>query len=173
MARPKREVLYLQRVWKRWTPDRSCGNTNFVIAVKEDDNELLFLSPDPHPHTLVAGITNSGKSVLIQNIILGIAATNTPAQAKITIIDPKKGVDYFPFEGLPQLTGKTISTPEDAIECLHGLVQTMHARYQQLREAKAQNIGQYLLKMGPTMPRLWVIHNELQPGCKTSRIGTT
>ncbi|WP_210185944.1 FtsK/SpoIIIE domain-containing protein [Methylocapsa palsarum] len=47
------------------------------------------------PHTLIAGSTGSGKSVLMQNIILGIAATNTPAQAKIILIDPKQGVDYL------------------------------------------------------------------------------
>jgi hypothetical protein len=35
----------------------------------------------------------------MQNIILGIACTNTPEQARIVLIDPKLGVDYFAFEG--------------------------------------------------------------------------
>jgi S-DNA-T family DNA segregation ATPase FtsK/SpoIIIE len=160
IARQKREILYLPDVWKRWKPDTSSGNTSFAIAVKEDDNELLYLSPDPHPHTLVAGMTNSGKSVLIQNIILAIAATNTPDQAQLAIIDPKMGVDYYPFDGLPHLTGATIVTPEDSLRCLQDLVHTMQSRYERLRNAKVQNISQYIRKHTQGMPRIWVIHDE-------------
>jgi S-DNA-T family DNA segregation ATPase FtsK/SpoIIIE len=54
IARPRREILYLQDVWKRWKPELGRGNTSLLIAVKEDDNELLFLSPDPQPHTLLS-----------------------------------------------------------------------------------------------------------------------
>jgi len=72
------------------------------IALREEDNSPLFLSPKSNaPHTLIAGSTGSGKSVLMQNIILGIACTNTPEQAKIILIDPKLCVDYFAFDGLP------------------------------------------------------------------------
>jgi DNA segregation ATPase FtsK/SpoIIIE-like protein len=40
--------------------------------------------------TLAVMSTGSGKSVLMQNIILAIACTNTPEQARIVLIDPKK-----------------------------------------------------------------------------------
>jgi S-DNA-T family DNA segregation ATPase FtsK/SpoIIIE len=160
IARPRREILYLQDVWKRWTPELGRGNTSLLIAVKEDDNELLFLSPDPQPHTLVAGWTGSGKSVLMQNIILSIAATNTPAEAQIVLIDPKQAVDYFAFEGLPHLVAAPITKPDAALERLHGLVEEMRRRYEVLREARVPNIGQYVRKTGKTLPRLWVIHDE-------------
>ena len=67
------------------------GNQDILIGVHESDGSQLFLSPGGKhaPHTLIAGSTGSGKSVLIQNIILGIAATNTPEQAKILLIDPE------------------------------------------------------------------------------------
>ena len=72
-----------QEVWARWKPELRVGNRSLLIGVREDDGELLILSPGKQhaPHTLIAGSTGSGKSVLMQNIILGIAATNTPAQA--------------------------------------------------------------------------------------------
>ncbi len=41
--------------------------------------------------------------VLMQNIILGVVATNTPRQAGVVLIDPKQGVDYYQFEHLPHL----------------------------------------------------------------------
>ena len=99
IARPNRRVLHLPDVWKQWKPDCTHGNHDLLIAVREEDSSPLFLSPKSNaPHTLIAGSTGSGKSVLMQNIILGIACTNTTAQAKIVLIDPKLGVDYFAFE---------------------------------------------------------------------------
>ncbi|HVS70825.1 MAG TPA: FtsK/SpoIIIE domain-containing protein [Phycisphaerae bacterium] len=160
IARPRREILHLQDVWQRWRPNVGSGNTSLLIGVKEDDNDLLFLSPDPQPHTLVAGWTGSGKSVLMQNIILGIAATNTPAEAQLVLIDPKQAVDYFAFEGLPHFVAKPITAPEAALEHLQGLVGEMKRRYHLLREARVPNIGQYLKKTGKVLPRLWVIHDE-------------
>jgi S-DNA-T family DNA segregation ATPase FtsK/SpoIIIE len=160
IARPHREILYLHDVWRRWKPDTTGGNTKLVIGVKEDDNELLFLSPDPQPHSLVAGWTGSGKSVLMQNIILGIAATNTPDQSQIVLIDPKQAVDYFAFEALPHFVGEPITKPDEALRQLHGLVAEMKRRYEVLREARVPNVTQYAKKIGKVMPRLWVIHDE-------------
>jgi DNA segregation ATPase FtsK/SpoIIIE, S-DNA-T family len=98
--------------------------------VKESTGALLFLSPgkDHAPHTLIAGSTGSGKSVLMQNIILAIAATNTIEQARIILIDPKQGVDYFAFESLPHLDGGIIDNQEVASHRLTELVTEMDRR---------------------------------------------
>jgi S-DNA-T family DNA segregation ATPase FtsK/SpoIIIE len=66
-----------------------------------------------------SGMT-SGKSVLMQNLILSIACTNTLEQARIVLIDPKLGVDYFAFEGLPHLGEGLIENQQDAIAALSG-----------------------------------------------------
>ncbi len=160
IARPQRQILRLPQVWLRWTPETSTGNTRLLIGLREDDNGLLFLSPDVQPHTLVAGTTGSGKSVLMQNIILAIAATNTPQQAKIVLIDPKSGIDYYSFEGLPHLVGPVISETGESLKCLRDLVQEMEKRNRQLRDARAKNITQFIHKTGEVIPRLWVIHDE-------------
>jgi S-DNA-T family DNA segregation ATPase FtsK/SpoIIIE len=52
----------------------------------------------------------------MQNIILGIAATNTPEQARVLLIDPKQGVDYLALEDLPHLDGGIIDSQEVAME---------------------------------------------------------
>src|SRR5208337_1419197 len=117
IARQNRRVLHLPEVWKSWHPDCTAGNDSLLVAVKEEDSSFLFLSPKSNaPHTLIAGSTGSGKSVLMQNIILGIACTNTPAQARIILIDPKLGVDYFAFEGLPHLRDGIIDDQDLAIQ---------------------------------------------------------
>lgn len=163
IARQNRRVLHLPEVWTHWHPDCSVGNDSLLIALKEEDSSFLFLSPRTNaPHTLIAGSTGSGKSVLMQNIILAIACTNTPAQAKITLIDPKLGVDYFAFEGLPHLEGGIIDDQTQAIERLGALVNEMNRRYTVLRENRVSNIFDLNKKPNPTerLPFLWIIHDE-------------
>lgn len=163
IARPNRRVLHLPDVWKNWNPNCTHGNHDLLIAVREEDSSPLFISPKFNaPHTLIAGSTGSGKSVLMQNIILGIACTNTTTQANIMLIDPKQGVDYFAFEGLPHLQGGIIDAQDTAIQRLNGLVTEMDRRYTVLKENKVSNI--FDLNKKPTaterLPFLWVIHDE-------------
>ncbi|MBI3245418.1 MAG: DNA translocase FtsK [Deltaproteobacteria bacterium] len=163
IARPNRRVLHLPEVWQDWHPDCSHGNHELLIAVKEEDSGLLFLSPKSNaPHTLIAGSTGSGKSVLMQNIILGIACTNTPEQAQIILIDPKLGVDYFEFEDLPHLQNGIIDDQQKAILRLSELVAEMDRRYTVLRANKVANVFDLNRKPNATehLPFLWVIHDE-------------
>jgi DNA segregation ATPase FtsK/SpoIIIE, S-DNA-T family len=163
IARQNRRVLHLPDVWSNWHPDCSSGNDNLLIALKEEDSSFLFLSPRTNaPHTLIAGSTGSGKSVLMQNIILAIACTNTPEQARITLIDPKLGVDYFAFEHLPHLQGGIIDGQEQAIDRLGDLVNEMNRRYSVLKENRVSNIFDLNKKPNPTerLPFLWIIHDE-------------
>ena len=163
IARPNRRILHLAETWKRWTPDCSHGNHSLLIGVKEEDSSLLFLSPKSNaPHTLIAGSTGSGKSVLMQNIVLGIACTNTPEQAKIFLIDPKLGVDYFAFEGMPHLKDGIIDDQNKAVEKLEELVGEMNRRYTVLKANKVANIFDLNKKPDATehFPLLWIIHDE-------------
>jgi S-DNA-T family DNA segregation ATPase FtsK/SpoIIIE len=160
IRRPKREILTIGEVWRDWTVDRSQPNARLLIAIKEEDGSPLFLEPEPAPHTLVAGSTGSGKSVLIQNILLGIAATNRPDQARIHLIDPKAGVDYFAFEALPHVVGGIVDAPEDALVRLDALVAEMEQRYARFKEARASNLRAYNAKATEQLPLIWLIHDE-------------
>jgi S-DNA-T family DNA segregation ATPase FtsK/SpoIIIE len=164
IARPHRDVVPLRSLWRRWTPDEDDGNQSLLIGTREDDGDLLTLAPSRlhAPHTLIAGSTGSGKSVLMQNIILSIAATNHPEQARIILIDPKQGVDYFAFEDLPHLRGGIIEQQDDALSQIEKLVEEMDKRYVRMRQARAANIHIYnqQVPMADRMPALWLIHDE-------------
>ena len=165
VERPEREVVNIEDLWSRWRPEiGEWGNQDILIGVRENDGCQLFLSPgrEHAPHTLIAGSTGSGKSVLMQNILLGIAATNTPEQASILLIDPKQGVDYFAFEHLPHLRGGIIDDQEMASSRLAELVAEMDRRYVRLREVRAPNLAAYNAKVGleQRLPAIWLIHDE-------------
>jgi S-DNA-T family DNA segregation ATPase FtsK/SpoIIIE len=163
IARTHRRILHLPDAWKQWSPDCQHGNQNLLIAIREEDSGLLFLSPRRNaPHTLIAGSTGSGKSVLMQNILLGIACTNTVEQAQIILIDPKLGVDYFAFEDLPHLQEGLIDDQDRAIQKLTALVEEMNRRYAVLRANRVANIFELHRKRDASerLPFLWVIHDE-------------
>lgn len=163
IARPKRRTLELQEVWKNWNPVDDFGNRDLLIGLHEEDNEPLFLSPRTNaPHTLIAGSTGSGKSVLMQNILLAISCTNTPEEAKIVLIDPKSGVDYFSFDDLPHLRDGIIDEQDHAIAVLEELVEEMGRRYSILKANRVSNIFalNHKVPVEDRLPFLWVIHDE-------------
>lgn len=165
VERPEREVVKIQQLWNKWHPATAkWGNQDILIGVRENDGSLLFLSPgrEHAPHTLIAGSTGSGKSVLMQNIILGIAATNTPEQARILLIDPKQGVDYFLFENLPHMDGGIIDDQETASDRLSELVVEMDQRYRHFKDSRVPNLAAYNTKVShdQRLPTIWLIHDE-------------
>ena len=131
VARPQRQVVSLWDVWARRELNRNPTgvNTSFVLGLKELDGDILYLNlggafagGQPHePHTLIAGATGSGKSVLIQALLLDIAATNPSTLTHIHLIDPKMGVDYAAVERLPHLQGGVIVDQIRAVEVMEGL----------------------------------------------------
>lgn len=172
IAREKRQTILLGDVWKRRiiNEDKSGCNISYVLGVKEVDGELLYLNLgssfeglEQHaPHTLIAGATGSGKSVLLQNIILDICATNKRELAQIYLIDPKCGVDYFFLEELPHLVNGIITEQERAIKVLNDLVEEMDRRYLFFRENKVSSLRDYNAKASQNdrLPYLFLIHDE-------------
>lgn len=172
VARPQRQIVSLWDVWARREINRNPAgvNTSFVLGLKELDGEILYLNlggafggGQPHePHTLVAGATGSGKSVLIQALLLDIAATNPSALAHIHLIDPKMGVDYAAVERLPHLQGGVIVEQGQAIEVMEGLIAEMERRYELFRVHGARDIRAFNTKAGPSdrLPLKFLVHDE-------------
>jgi S-DNA-T family DNA segregation ATPase FtsK/SpoIIIE len=166
IARPKREVVSFATALRDREVHDAAGRANerLVVGVRERDGALLYLDPlrDHAPHTLIAGGTGSGKSVLLQNLLLDLAMTNAPGAATVTLIDPKQGVDYGHLEALPHLDGGIVVEQAEAIERLRALVDEMEDRYRRLREAGVTNLAAYNAKAPPErrLPVRWLVHDE-------------
>lgn len=67
IERPTRRIVMLPQVRAQWYPNSDAGNQELLIGIREDNGEQLFLSPGKlhAPHSLIAGSTGSGKSVLM------------------------------------------------------------------------------------------------------------
>lgn len=163
IERPDRQILQSTAVFEQILDGSGSIGEKVFIGIREEDGEPMFFDPFANPHTLVAGATGSGKSVLIQNMLLHIALTRSPMESQIYLIDGKSGVDYLPLRHLPHIeagSGGIIDVKEGSIEVLTGLVDEMEHRYRLFKDAEAKNINHYRQKTGVYLPTLWVIHDE-------------
>lgn len=78
------------------------------------------------PHTLIAGTTGSGKSVLM-NAILYTALYKAPSQVRFVLIDPKR-TELRAYRNLPH-TIQYCTDPGDALQALREAVREIDARY--------------------------------------------
>lgn len=172
VERPNRQVLHTEPVLLAYLRDfhqKQMGE-KLCVGIQEENGQPLLLDPLNQPHTLVAGITGSGKSVLMQNLILSIAATRKPSDAHIYLIDPKFGVDYRPLDELPHVevgSGGIIDDPQAAVHVLDGLVDEMNRRYELFKAAKVPNVHAYRRSTGNQLPILWIVHDEFADWMQT------
>jgi S-DNA-T family DNA segregation ATPase FtsK/SpoIIIE len=172
IASAKRQSVSLWDLWSRRSLNRNAAgiNTSFVLGLQEINGALLYLNlggefgglASHEPHSLVAGATGSGKSVLIQAILLDIAATNPKELAQIVLIDPKMGVDYSALEDLPHMREKIVTTRERATEVLSSLVDEMENRYRLFASARARDLATYNAKstVEERLPMIFLVHDE-------------
>lgn len=168
VARPERQIVTLTEVLKSRDVDDATTRTNrkLVVGVRESDGLTLYLHPGAThaPHTLVAGTTGSGKSILIQNLILDIAMTNSTANARISIIDPKHGVDYQAIEKLPHIHNGLITEQAAALELLNALATEMDERYRKFKalDKGVSNLAGYNqhVAVQDRLPVWWMVHDE-------------
>jgi S-DNA-T family DNA segregation ATPase FtsK/SpoIIIE len=172
IAGAKRQAVSLWELWSRRQLNRNVAgiNTSFLLGIQEINGALLYLNlgsefgglSSHEPHSLVAGATGSGKSVLIQSLLLDIAATNPKALAQIILIDPKMGVDYAPLADLPHMRDEIITTKEKSAEVLDALVQEMEDRYRAFAQARARDLPTYNAKVSADerLPMVFLVHDE-------------
>ena len=55
------------------------------------------------PHGLCVGATGSGKSELLRTLVLGLAATHSPADLNLVLVDFKGGATFLGLAGLPHV----------------------------------------------------------------------
>ena len=94
------------------------------------------------PHLLIAGATNSGKSVAINNIIISLMYQCSPQELNFILIDPKR-VELVNFQDIPHLITPVINDADKAINALRWVIKTMHERYKLLQAANKKNINSY------------------------------
>ena len=116
------------------------------------------------PHGLIAGATNSGKSVCINSMLISLLYKNSPEELRLILIDPKM-VELSSFDETPHLAMPVITDAKMASSALRWTVEEMEQRFSLFKENRVRNIDGYNELMaeikGARMPRIIIVIDEL------------
>ncbi len=141
----RREVISLRAVIE--SEEFQQSNSLLTISMGKDINGRIKVAAlDSMPHALIAGSTGSGKSVMINSLIMSILYKATPDEVRMIMVDPKR-VELGMYEGIPHLLTPVITDPKKATNALRNAVLEMERRLRLLAEQGARNIDQYNKKI--------------------------
>ena len=105
-------------------------------------------------HVLISGMTGSGKSIVLHNLILSLLMKKNPEQMHLYIIDPK-ATEFEYYKKLAACT--VISDVNGAVDLLKNLCIEMDRRYSVLASAGCRDIDSYNEKCTSTPMRRDII----------------
>ena len=141
----KREVISLREILESDAFHDSASK--MTIALGKDINGRIKASPlETMPHLLIAGSTGSGKSVMLNAMIMSFLYKATPDEVRMIMVDPKR-VELGIYEGIPHLLTPVITEPKKATNALRNAVLEMERRLKLLAAQGVRNIDQYNRKM--------------------------
>ncbi len=151
--------------WQHRSPDRYL---KVPIGVRRGGQPMVLdLNHTGHgPHGLVAGTTGSGKSELLQTLVLALALTHHPYDVGFVLVDFKGGGAFSDLVDLPHTLGMVTDLSGNLTErALVALQAEMDRRKQLFNDAGVNDIGPYQQlywqgKVKEPLPRLVVIIDE-------------
>ncbi len=132
-----RQNVYLGDV----LPHAEGGPLEFAIG-RDAEGRPVTADLAAMPHLLVAGATGSGKSVVINSLIMSLLMRSTPKQVRLILVDPKR-VEFSCYNGLPHLYVPVVTDPRQAASALQWAVSEMERRLKVFERAGARNINIY------------------------------
>ncbi len=146
----------------------SKSKLSFAVG-KDISGKTIVTDIAKMPHVLVAGSTGSGKSVLINTLIMSIIFKADPKDVKLIMVDPKM-VEFMAFAEIPHLMIPVVDDPKKASAALAWAVAEMEKRYKTFAELGIRDIATYnkkILKLGKKadpqykkMPQIVIIVDE-------------
>ena len=105
-------------------------DTTALLGLTEDGIPLLArLASARVAPVLVAGMTGSGKSVLLRSAALSLLMTHEADKLRMICMDPN-GKTFTPFKGAPHLLRPQITDPPAAVDALRSLSHAVKSRRQ-------------------------------------------
>lgn len=120
-------------------------------------------------HLLVAGATNSGKSVCLHALIISLLYKYSPEELRIILVDPKQ-VEFNIYDKLPHLMiNEIINDPAKVVTMLNWAIVEMERRYTLFKEKTrsgvlVREINEYNANLKPDeemLPKIVIIIDEL------------
>jgi S-DNA-T family DNA segregation ATPase FtsK/SpoIIIE len=141
----RRETISLRQILE--SDEFGDATSHLAIALGKDiSGRIRVTELDKMPHLLIAGSTGSGKSVMLNGLIMSILYKSTPDQVRLIMVDPKR-VELGIYDGIPHLLTPVITEPKKAVNALRNAVLEMERRLKLLASHGVRNIDQFNRKL--------------------------
>jgi S-DNA-T family DNA segregation ATPase FtsK/SpoIIIE len=141
----KREVIALRQILESDEFQNSASPLTVSLG-KDINGRIKVAALDSMPHLLIAGSTGSGKSVMLNSLIMSVLYKSTPEQVRMIMVDPKR-LEFGPYEGIPHLLTPVITDAKKATNALRNAVLEMERRLKLLASQGVRNIDQFNRKV--------------------------
>lgn len=160
----ERRAVLLNDLLERPEYKNASGDLMFAIG-EEITGKAVVADLTKLPHVLVAGTTGSGKTVVLNNLIISLAHRYSPDYVRFILFDPKF-VELSRYNGLPHmLTREAVTSVRDALAAMDYLIDEMERRYNLFRQDHVACIRDYNkaaeAKSQPRLPYLVFVVDEL------------
>ena len=131
------------------TPTMRNNKSKLAIPIGIDVSGTIIVEDiSKMPHCLVAGATNSGKSVMLNAIISSLLFRCSPQECRFIMIDPKM-VELTQYDGIPHLLAPVVTDYEHkAVSALAWAVSEMERRLEAFKNSGSRNLADYNAKAG-------------------------
>lgn len=142
---PERQTITLRELLESSEFSKAKSKVTFAVG-KDISGKTIVTDIAKMPHLLIAGATGSGKSVLINTLIMSIIYKADPNEVKMIMVDPKM-VELTAYEDIPHLMIPVVKDPKKASAALAWAVAEMTGRYQKFADAGVRDMQSYNAKM--------------------------
>ncbi len=137
----KRVTITLRELLESDEFQNAKSKVTFAVG-KDISGKTIVTDIAKMPHLLVAGSTGSGKSVLINTLIMSIIYKANPNDVKLIMVDPKM-VEFMAYAEIPHLMIPVVEDPKKASAALAWGVAEMEKRYKKFSELGVRDLEAY------------------------------
>lgn len=121
--------------------------SNLTLVLGQDvSGRMIYADLAKMPHVLIAGATNSGKSVCVNTFLLSLLYQNSPEDLQLILVDPKR-VELSLYRNIPHLKTDVIVDSHKVINALKWSITEMERRYKVLESVGSRDLFSYREKM--------------------------
>ncbi len=146
------EAVFMRAVME--SPAWKEGKADIPIVLGKDvAGKPVILDLAKAPHLLIAGSTGSGKSVMMNTLIMSLLFKFPPDELRLIMVDPKI-VEFEDYKPLPHLITPVINNSAKVPVALRWAVNEMEKRYQILARAGVKKLSEFNKRPIPEAPEL-------------------
>ncbi len=126
------------------------------------DGKISVKGLEEMPHILIAGNTNSGRSMFVNACIMSMCSRRKPEELRLILIDPRH-VEFAVYDGLPHLIAPPVYEPDSAVKALTWAYDEMEKRTAAFASSRVRNLASFNRKQKDNnkLPEIVIVINEL------------